>query len=100
MPEIRFKHFDEYRDSGVLRGVFLGGCAERGDGSSFRRKGHYHWEGPKANWICIRSRKRLMTRTGKPSELMLHELAHGFAPKQWHSKTFRKKLKELKAKFW
>uniref|UniRef100_A0A6H2A006 Peptidase n=1 Tax=viral metagenome TaxID=1070528 RepID=A0A6H2A006_9ZZZZ len=63
-----------------VRGIFVGGCVERGDGSSFRRKGHAHgdpgyelrWTG----WICIRSAKRLWTPSGKPSQLLWHETAH------------------------
>lgn len=101
MPEIRFKHFDEFRQEGPLKGVFLGGCVERGGRSSFRAKGHAHnGEGSHSGWICIRSRKRLMTRTGRPSELMLHELAHLLAPRQWHNSTFKRRLRELKIRFW
>lgn len=101
MPEIKFKHFDEFRQKGLLKGIFLGGCVERGDGSSFRAKGHAHSVGGShPGWICIRGRKRLMTRTGKPSELMLHELAHLLAPRQWHTSTFKRRLRELKIRFW
>lgn len=103
MGQIKFKHFDEYRATGLLKGIFLAGCVERGDRSSFRRKAHAH-NGDKGHpfegWICVRSRHRLMTRTGKPSELMLHEMAHLLAPNQWHNPTFKRRLKELKAKFW
>lgn len=102
MPEIKFKHFDEYRSAGILKGIFLGGCVERGDGSSFRRRAHAHnYKGTaQQGWICVRSRKRVMTKTGKPSELMLHELAHLLAPNQPHNKTFDNRLKELKNKYW
>ena len=58
--------------------VFVGGCVERGDGSSFRRKAHAHCNktDPHKGTICVRSAKRLYTPSGKPSYLMYHELAH------------------------
>lgn len=98
MPAIRFKHFDSYRASGVLRGVFLGGCVERGDGSSFRARAHAHISGPKVSqiydgWICVRSRRRLMNG-GRPSNLMLHELAH-LISRQGHTDKFRAVLRSL-----
>jgi hypothetical protein len=94
MPEIKFKHFDKYREQGILKGVFLGGCVERGDGSSFRARAHTHIEDQWKGWICVRGRKRLMTRTGKPSNLMWHELAHAITG-QGHTDVFRAKLREL-----
>lgn len=94
MPAIKFKHFDSYRASGVLKGIFLGGCVERGDGSSFRAKAHAHTKGPWMGWICVRSRKRLMGRTGKPSNLMLHELAH-LIVLQGHTDKWRECLRDL-----
>ena len=103
MPAIHYKHFDEYRDHGTLKGIFLAGCVERGDGSSFRRKAHAHNHRgtPFSGWICIRSRHRLMTkRSGRPSDLMLHELAHLLAPNLGHNQTWRRRFKELKQKFW
>jgi hypothetical protein len=61
-----------------LVGLFVGGCVERGDGSSFRRRAHAHTHktDPHRGWVCVRSAKRLMTPSGKPSRLMWHEYAH------------------------
>jgi hypothetical protein len=63
---------------GVVK-VFVGGCIERGDGSSFRAKAHAHCNkthDKNYGTICVRSYKRLYTPSGKPSHLMWHELAH------------------------
>lgn len=97
MPEIKFKHFDEYRNKSILKGVFLGGCIERGDGSSFRARAHAHIVGDRQGWICVRGRKRLMTKTGKPSNTMLHELAH-LISLQGHTDKFREVLRSLGGK--
>ena len=96
--------------------IFIGGCFERGVGSSFRAMGHAHnmttkpaW---KANfgWICLRAIKRLGeheiidnkdgtvdVRVIKPSHTLKHEYAHILAPNQGHTETWAKRLKELGA---
>lgn len=100
MPEIKFKHFDKWRKDGTIKGIFLGGCVDRGDGSSFRRKAHAHTR-TKINqgWICVRSRHRLMNDKGKPSLLMWHELAH-LISKQGHTNKWRKTMRELCGRVW
>lgn len=61
-----------------VKGVFVGGCVERGIGSSFRRQAHAHTD--KADryrgWICVRSANRVLTDSGNPTTLMMHEYAH------------------------
>ena len=83
------------------KGVFIGGCVERGVGSSFRAKAHAHnrKKDPYFGWICLRSIKRagevkrnLIT---KPSQLLYHEYAHILTPDHYHDDTWRKKMKEL-----
>lgn len=54
-----------------VKGIFAGGCVERGEGSRFRAKAHAHTIGVKKGWICVLSAKRLTLRA-----LMLHEAAH------------------------
>lgn len=54
-----------------VKGVFVGGCIERGEGSRFRAKAHTHFHGEFIGWVCVLSTKRLASR-----ELMLHEAAH------------------------
>jgi hypothetical protein len=70
--EVPFPEFPKAR-------VFVGGCVERGDGSSFRAHAHAHirdneWRG----WICIRSKKpeTLRLADGEPTNLLKHEYAH------------------------
>lgn len=78
---------DALRALGVpVVGVYVGGCVARGEGSSFRAMAHTHthptdsWQG----WICIRSARRVLTASGKPTRILLHEAAHVLAPKAAH----------------
>ena len=69
---------DEIFKSG-FRGIFVGGCIERKEGSSFRRKAHAHCykkEDKYFGYICVRSPKRLYMKDGKASLLLWHEMAH------------------------
>ena len=93
MPKIEYEPFEKYPE---VKGVFVGGCARRGDGSSFRARAHAHCFGNDefAGWICVRSPKRLYAPSDKPSKTMLHELAH-ILTKQGHTKKWAMMLKEL-----
>jgi hypothetical protein len=91
MPKINYPHFDKYPE---VKGVFVGGCVDRGDGSSFRARAHAHCSGKNQGWICVRSPKRLYTPSGSPSNLMIHELAH-ILTLSGHTAKWSKKLKEL-----
>jgi hypothetical protein len=92
--------------------IFIGGCVERGVGSSFRRQAHAHNHKIDTNLgcLCFRSIRRIgkyhsiAADTGKidiiidkPSRLMLHEFAHLLALQQWHNKTFERRYRELLA---
>ena len=80
-----------------VKGVFVGGCVERGEGSSFRARAHAHMRkgGRNLGWICVRSLKRVYKTDGKsPSNTMLHELAH-ILTGEGHTDKFRAKLREL-----
>lgn len=93
MPKIDYPAFDKYQE---VKGVFVEGCVDRGDGSRFRHRAHAHTD-PKSEhhgWICVLSRKRLYNAKGNPSELMLHELAH-ILTGVGHTDKWRAKLKEL-----
>lgn len=85
---------------------FVGGCVERGEDSSFRRKAHAHNQGGSAyfGWICVRSAKRLGrvvvgydggVEVVAPSRLLWHEYAHILTPGHWHDDAWRAKMREL-----
>jgi len=92
MPCVEYSAFQPYAQ---FRGVFVGGCIDRGDGSSFRAKAHAHTKEPNKGWICVRSAKRLyVSGTDRPSKLMLHELAH-ILTGHGHDDTWRKEVRRL-----
>jgi hypothetical protein len=90
--------------------IFVGGCVERGVGSSFRHSAHAHNSKQSKNFgqLCFRSIKRLGKYTvtdnsggtvdimiTEPGELLKHEYAHLLAPNQGHNKTWLNRLREL-----
>ena len=88
--------------------IFVGGCVERGEGSSFRAKAHAHNERKDEyfGWICFRSAKRLGVVAAasdpmfdieiiKPSRLLVHEWVHILTPNHYHDDTWRAKMREL-----
>lgn len=72
-----------------VKGVFVGGCIDRGEGSRFRAKAHAHTEEPNKGWLCFLSIKRI----NEPM-LVKHELAH-LLTGQGHTDKWRTKVLQL-----
>lgn len=74
-----------------VKGIFVGGCIKRGEGSRFRAKAHTHTlKGDEhQGWICVLSAKRLASRW-----IMLHEAAHAITG-LGHVDKWRAKLLEI-----
>lgn len=72
-----------------VKGVFVGGCVDRGVGSRFRAKAHAHTSGTNRGWICYRSVLWLHVR-----ELHLHELAH-VVTREGHTRRWRTYLLQI-----
>ena len=87
---------EEFKKYPQLKGIFVGGCVDRGEGSSFRAKAHAHTDKnyPNQGWICVRSAKRLYMHDGRPSQLLWHELAH-ITTGHGHDDTWRKEMRRM-----
>jgi len=98
MPAIEYEPFKKYKE---VKGVFVGGCVDRGDGSRFRRMAHAHTHNPNIGWICVLSPKRLYNSNNGASQLMLHELAH-ILTLQGHTDKWREQAHQLgyRLRFW
>lgn len=85
--------------------IFVGGCVERGEGSSFRAMAHAHDRraDPLFGWVCFRAAWRVgetalaedgSTVVTKASRLLWHEQAH-ILTGHGHDDVWRAKMKEL-----
>jgi hypothetical protein len=94
--EIHLLAFRPYYARG-LKGIYVGGCVERGEGSSFRASAHAHNQPGYTcyGWICVRSARKVLRDDGRPTPLMWHELAHILTPGHGHDDTWRAKMREL-----
>lgn len=88
-------------DPSVCWGVFVGDCVADDPAHTLSEvDGHAHtyprdqWRG----WICIIDPKRVLTRGGRPSLLLRHELAHLLQPGQGHNARWKDQMAELGAR--
>lgn len=94
MPKVELAQLAEYPQ---VKGLFVGGCVERGDGSRFRALAHAHTSKQSLyhGWICVLSTRRaLVTESGNLSQIMLHEVAHIISG-DGHTDKWRKVCKEI-----
>lgn len=67
-----------------VRGLFVGGCIERGPRLGPRAKAHSHIGGTCGGWICFRKAERLQDKM-----LGIHELAHVVSGEHEHNAKWR-----------
>ena len=87
--------------AGLLRGVFVGGCVDERNAWSVWENAvahaHNHVAGEWFGWICIVEPKDVLTKSGLPTSVLLHELAHLLAPESLHGRQWKKAVTALGA---
>ena len=97
-----YKPADLNLDFDCLWGVYVGGCVDR-TGETWRLwheiHGHAHNDklDPWFGWVCILEPKRVLTAKGRPTKILLHEIAHLLVPNQGHTKRWKRVVAELGA---
>lgn len=97
MSDGRYGKRDLPWDWPEVAGLFVGGCVQRGIGSSFRARAHAHntSNDPYRGWICVRSPRRVYVGdSDRPSRTMWHEYAH-IRTGQGHTDKWRAEMKAL-----
>ena len=106
-PRIRSNH-PYYSDelalgdyANVIRGIYVGGCVdERNSWSvweSARSHAHNASKSEWLGWICVLKPEDVLTPSGRPTAVMMHELAHLLCPDQKHSRAWKRAVTELGA---
>jgi hypothetical protein len=84
-----------------LWGVYVGdGCVTGADPLEWLAiKAHAHVaDDPWAGWICIADRDQVLTGTGRPTHLLIHELAHISTNTTKHDRRWRDEATRMGAR--
>ena len=104
-PKIQLHH-PYYSDTlglddpdGVLRGVFVGGCVDErtawGVWENTRSHAHNSSKGEWFGWICIMKPEDVLTRSGKMTSTLAHEIAHLVHPDALHSRAWKRTVTKM-----
>jgi len=88
-------------EEGVIWGIYVGGCIDErvawGIWEGAAAHAHNDRKSPWFGWICILHARDVLTPTGKPSNILLHEYAHLLAPDVGHTAKWKRIVTELGA---
>ena len=81
-------------DPRIVWGVSAGSCiaGEQWYDKRYHIEGHAHYVGPWRGWICLPDTDRIVTPPGRPTLLVLHEVAHLMAGNKGHGADWREAL--------
>lgn len=87
--------------SHILRGVYVGSCVHErnawGIWDGVRSHAHNYRKNEWFGWVCVLKAEDVLTSRGKPTTVLLHELAHLAAPESLHSRAWKRAVTELGA---
>ena len=80
-----------------VKGIFVGGCVERGDGSSFRHRRTRTHTAPTTPGLDLHSRSQACGAERQAARLLIHEYAHILQPSAGHGPAWQKRVALLGA---
>ncbi len=85
----------------VIWGIFVGSCVDERLSQSIwenaRSHAHNYTKDPWFGWICVVSPKDALTKSGKPTDILIHEIAHLMCPNQFHSPKWKRTVVRMGA---
>lgn len=85
----------------VIWGVFVGSCIEERNAvtpwENARSHAHNFTKDPWFGWICVLNPKDVLTTSGIPTNIIIHEIAHLMVPDQLHSVKWKRMVTKLGA---
>jgi len=83
----------------VIFGIYVGGCIDERTAwriwEGARSHAHNHSKSDYFGWICILKPSDVLTRGGKPTVTLLHEVAHINAPDELHGRKWKREIVRL-----